>query len=35
VFDVIMGAIILICMAMEIVLAFFATIDFKSLEKAQ
>ena len=34
-FEVIIGAVLLICQAMELVLAFFAAIDFKSLEKAQ
>jgi hypothetical protein len=35
VFEVIMGVIILITMALELFMAFFAVIDFKSLEKAQ
>jgi hypothetical protein len=32
--EVILGAILLICEFLEIVLSFFAAIDFKSLEKA-
>lgn len=32
--EVIIGAFILICEVMELILAFFAAIDFKSLEKA-
>ena len=34
-FDLILGLVLLLCMAMELVLAFFAAIEFKSLEKAQ
>jgi hypothetical protein len=32
--EVIIGAIVLACEFMELILAFFAAIDFKSLEKA-
>jgi len=35
VIEVILGVIIVICMLIELILAFFAAIDFKSLEKAQ
>lgn len=35
VFDLIMGLVLLICMALELVLAFFAAVEFKSIEKAQ
>ena len=34
-FEVIMGAIIIFCIILELILAFFAAIDFRSLEKAQ
>jgi hypothetical protein len=34
-FEVIMGVIIILCEVMELIIAFFAAIDFKSLEKAQ
>ena len=30
-----MGVIIIVCQALELIIAFFAAIDFKSLEKAQ
>ncbi len=30
-----MGVIIVICLVLELILGFFAAIDFKSLEKAQ
>jgi hypothetical protein len=35
VFEVIMGVIIVICLLFELIVGFFAAIDFKSLEKAQ
>jgi len=35
VIEVIIGVIIVICMVLELFIAFFAAIDFKSLEKAQ
>jgi hypothetical protein len=34
-FEVIMGVIIIACEVLELIIAFFAAIDFKSLEKAQ
>ncbi|CDW79221.1 UNKNOWN [Stylonychia lemnae] len=34
-FEVIMGVIIVLCIIIELLLAFFASIDFRSLEKAQ
>ena len=34
-FEVIMGVIIILCEVLELIIAFFAAIDFKSLEKAQ
>ena len=33
--EVITGGVVLICMVIELIIAFFAAIDFKSLEKAQ
>jgi hypothetical protein len=35
VIEVVIGVIIVICMVIELFMAFFAAIDFKSLEKAQ
>ena len=35
VIEVILGVIIVVCMLIEMFIAFFAAIDFKSLEKAQ
>lgn len=35
VIEVVIGVIIVICMVIELFIAFFAAIDFKSLEKAQ